>query len=235
MTPEQEQLVLDNRKLAYWTLRDFRGHGMEMQDLEQLALEGLVRAAKSFRPELGYTFGTYATRVIRNLLITHHEKPVKRQRRLVPVEHVPEVPQLGDDDFDRVDDRVDASVHAAAILSNVGKRDYQMLCLAAEGLSQAAIGAILGVSQNMVSRDLKRLRRRGPQQCDVVPTVRSTSTGRKILNWITTGHGDGWSESFTTLASARLAAEERFGALNWETLDHVDGRIARRGFAEAAA
>ena len=59
-----EKLVEGYLPLAKMIARRFAGRGVELEDLEQVASIGLMKAIERFRPELGLRFSTYATPTI---------------------------------------------------------------------------------------------------------------------------------------------------------------------------
>jgi RNA polymerase sigma-B factor len=59
-----EQLVEGYLPLARQIARRFSGRGVELEDLEQVASIGLMKAIQRFKPELGLRFATYATPTI---------------------------------------------------------------------------------------------------------------------------------------------------------------------------
>jgi len=58
------RLVEGYLPLARLIARRFTGRGVELEDLEQVASIGLMKAIQRFRPELGLRFATYATPTI---------------------------------------------------------------------------------------------------------------------------------------------------------------------------
>ncbi len=58
------QLVEGYLPLARQIARRFSGRGVELEDLEQVASIGLMKAIQRFKPELGLRFATYATPTI---------------------------------------------------------------------------------------------------------------------------------------------------------------------------
>ena len=60
----RNELVEANRGLAFAFSRRYRDRGVHSEDLDQIALEGLVRAVDGFDPERGIRFSTYAARRI---------------------------------------------------------------------------------------------------------------------------------------------------------------------------
>lgn len=62
---EFHAFVLFHRPLAKWGARRLhRWLGMDEEDAEQIGMIGVLRAARGFKPELGFQFSTYATRAI---------------------------------------------------------------------------------------------------------------------------------------------------------------------------
>ena len=59
-----EELVEGYLPLAKQIARRFAGRGVELEDLEQVASIGLMKAIQRFKPELGLRFATYATPTI---------------------------------------------------------------------------------------------------------------------------------------------------------------------------
>ncbi len=59
-----EELVEGYLPLARQIARRFAGRGVELEDLEQVASIGLMKAIQRFKPELGLRFATYATPTI---------------------------------------------------------------------------------------------------------------------------------------------------------------------------
>ena len=64
----RNEIVGDNRGLAYAFARRYRERGVAAEDLDQIALEGLVLAVDGFDPERGVRFSTYAARRIEGAL-----------------------------------------------------------------------------------------------------------------------------------------------------------------------
>jgi len=62
---EFHAFVLFHRPLASWGARRLqRSFGMDEEDAQQIGMVAVLRAAKLFKPELGFQFSTYATRAI---------------------------------------------------------------------------------------------------------------------------------------------------------------------------
>lgn len=60
----RERVVLANRGLADTLARRFEGRGIEVDDLHQVAMLGLVQAARRYRPDKGHGFTAFAAPTI---------------------------------------------------------------------------------------------------------------------------------------------------------------------------
>ena len=63
-TNAESKLVSDNLGLVRSIALRFRGRGIELEDLMQIGTLGLIKAIRSFDPERGYAFSTYAVPLI---------------------------------------------------------------------------------------------------------------------------------------------------------------------------
>ena len=61
----KKRMVASNIRLAIANAKDFRGRGLDFEDLIQAAIPGLIRAAEKFDHRRGFKFSTYATWWIR--------------------------------------------------------------------------------------------------------------------------------------------------------------------------
>jgi RNA polymerase sigma-B factor len=80
-----EEVVLLNRPVAETVAHRFRNRGVPMEDLEQVACEGLTKAVLRFDPDLGNDLLTYAIPMIRGEVQRHlrdHGWSVRPPRRL---------------------------------------------------------------------------------------------------------------------------------------------------------
>lgn len=64
----RNELVVANRGLAVAFAQRYRDRGVPQEDLEQVALEALVRSVDRFDPHLGLRFSTFAARTIEGQL-----------------------------------------------------------------------------------------------------------------------------------------------------------------------
>ena len=75
------EMVGANYGLASYWANKFSGRGLEIADLQQEAVLGLIHAIKKFNPQLGYTFSTYASIWIRKYL----QSAIHAQGRVIKV------------------------------------------------------------------------------------------------------------------------------------------------------
>lgn len=75
LTTEQQQRVEDNLLLVVSIARSFNPQAsIELDDLISVGNIGLIRAAKKYKPELGWQFSTYASVVIRREILREISK-----------------------------------------------------------------------------------------------------------------------------------------------------------------
>ena len=67
------RLVEHNLRLVAFIAKKFRDSGVEEDDLISLGTIGLIKAVKSFRPDAGTKFATYAARCIENEILLSEE------------------------------------------------------------------------------------------------------------------------------------------------------------------
>ena len=67
----REEVVIANRGLAIGLARRFEGRGIEHDDLIQVAMLGLVQAARRYRPDRGHGFSAFAAPTIIGELKRH--------------------------------------------------------------------------------------------------------------------------------------------------------------------
>ncbi|GAA1121659.1 SigB/SigF/SigG family RNA polymerase sigma factor [Kribbella jejuensis] len=91
--PRREQLldeaIVSGMPLARTLAHRYRGRGVDDEDLEQIAIEHLIRAARNYRPSPGSDFRSYAVPTIRGG-IRHHFRDnawaIKLPRRLQEIQ-----------------------------------------------------------------------------------------------------------------------------------------------------
>lgn len=170
MTKEQEALVTENMRLAYYIARrKYRNCGVGMEDIEGTALLALVKAAKTFNPEKGISFSTYAGACINNEILLELRR--KRRHEYEYRENVMSLQEvickdgthegfLADviadphDGHKRVEDVVFLhQLMQSGIFSDRDKLILKLVFL--NGYNQTKAGERAGVSQSYVSRLLR--------------------------------------------------------------------------------
>lgn len=79
MTPEQEALVSENLKLAFWMANRYRRADRDEADLESEAQLGLVKAALEYDPSRGGNFGAFAASVIKFRFFAYFRRTRKQE------------------------------------------------------------------------------------------------------------------------------------------------------------
>ena len=77
--------------LIHSQIHSLRCEGVEDEDLAQEALMGLLAAVRTYRPEGGAAFTTYATACIRHRLLSVARRWAPRANREQPLEDSPEL------------------------------------------------------------------------------------------------------------------------------------------------
>ncbi|NUR94203.1 MAG: sigma-70 family RNA polymerase sigma factor [Kribbellaceae bacterium] len=84
-----DEAIVSGMALARTLARRYRGRGVDDEDLEQIAIEHLIRAARNYRPTPGSDFRSYAVPTIRGG-IRHHFRDnawaIKLPRRLQEIQ-----------------------------------------------------------------------------------------------------------------------------------------------------
>jgi RNA polymerase sporulation-specific sigma factor len=157
--PQQEQLVTDNLALVRWIARRYAFGGRDLDDLVQEGTLGLIKAARSFDPSLGFAFSSFAYSCIQNHLRTF----LGRERETLSLDE-----PLGDADGDtHADILPDArpspehvavsTGHVGAVLASLPEREATVLRLRFgldDGVERTGeeVGQTLGLSKMRVSQ-----------------------------------------------------------------------------------
>lgn len=147
-----EDLVLNNMKLAYSTAWKMRDTGIEMDDLQSLALLGLVKAAKAFDEERGCKFPTLAITVMRNEILQEVRRQ-RKQRNQVSLNSpiVDGLFTLGDVLEDKRN--VFAEAEIQALIEDLEENEKKVVrMILFQNMKQTEAAEVIGVSQCMISR-----------------------------------------------------------------------------------
>ena len=146
--------------LIHMLVRRFRDAGVEDEDLAQEALWGLLVAVRSFRPDAGAQFTTYATACIRHRLTSVVRKSGSRMLLEQSLEDEPELADTAGDPAIRVQDQEDATALLQRLRLRLTPMEYKVLLLRLSDLSYEAIAARLQISKKAVDNAVQRLRRK---------------------------------------------------------------------------
>jgi RNA polymerase sporulation-specific sigma factor len=139
-------------KLAYSTAWKMRDTGIEMDDLQSLALLGLVKAAKAFDEERGYKFPTLAITVMRNEILQEVRRQ-RKQRNQVSLNSpiVDGLFTLGDVLEDKRN--VFAEAEIQALIEDLEENEKKVVrMILFQNMKQTEAAEVIGVSQCMISR-----------------------------------------------------------------------------------
>ena len=139
-------------KLAYSTAWKMRDTGIEMDDLQSLALLGLVKAARDYDEKRGYKFSNLAITIMRNEIL-HEVRRQRKQRNQVSLNNpiVDGLFTLGDVLEDKQHGFAEAEMQALVEeLEENEKKAVRMILF--QGMKQSEVADIIGMSQTMISR-----------------------------------------------------------------------------------
>lgn len=147
-----EDLVLNNMKLAYNTAWKMKSTGIELEDLQSLALLGLVKAAKAFDEEREYKFSTFAIKIMRNEILQEVRRQRKQRNQVSLNSPIAEgLYTLADVIEDKRNGFAEAEVQALIEdLDENEKKAVRMILF--QGMKQTEAAGVIGVSQGMTSR-----------------------------------------------------------------------------------
>lgn len=134
--------------------------GMDDDDLFQVGCIGLIKAARKFNPELGYTFSTYAAIWIRSELqrLFHHQNRKKRQALTISIDK--QLVEDGGTIADIIPDTVsvESEVLAQELLKIYKDREPVITDMLMLGYSHKEIAERLNVTRPYISQRIKKMR-----------------------------------------------------------------------------
>ena len=146
--------------LIHAQIRQCRGAGIEDEDLAQEALMGLLSAVRTYRPDGGAAFTTYATTCISRRLLSAVRHHARRTDHELPLEEELDLTDPTGDPALRLQEQ-DA---LADLLSHLRERltplEYSVLLLRLSNCSYEEIARRLEVSKKAVDNAVQRLRRK---------------------------------------------------------------------------
>ena len=173
-----DDLITDNLTLVHYICNKvYRKYSAlhEYEDIAGAGMIGLVKAAKSFKPELGYQFSTYACRVI-EVSIMEYVRRVGAGGRKLPVKvwesgnskvycsSLNERVGGSDSDLtlgDLIDDEQDfTSANVDEFISNIDPINQKICKMKLAGFTQRQIANEIGFSQGHISRRINNIRQK---------------------------------------------------------------------------
>lgn len=164
MQTDTEKFITDNLKLVHAVCQKFAG---EYDDLFQIGCIGLIKAARTFDPDKGYAFSSYATRVIRNEILMSLRR--KRPDTISLCEPIGEDDTItlqdtiaGDDDTETsVIDYEEMRYKTDLLKSLLSPKYLTVLNGYLAGTRQIDIAREMGISRSLANRILMTIRKTG--------------------------------------------------------------------------
>lgn len=143
----------------------YAGPVMELEDLMQEGMLGLLQAARRFDPEKQVPFERYSKRCIVSKMFTAMDAMTAQKRRAnidsVPLEEQEASPRFHTPPPDELFiEHEDVRRKSEEITSLLSKSENEALRLYLRGYSYARMAAQLGISQKSVDNALQRVRRK---------------------------------------------------------------------------
>ena len=135
-----------------------RCDGTEDEDLAQEALMGLLAAVRTYRPDGGAAFTTYATTCIRNRLLSAARRVAPRTAQEVPLEEEEDVSDATADPALRLQEQEAAQRLLGLMRQRLTKQEYTVMLLRLSDCSYEEIAAKLGITKKAVDNAIQRLR-----------------------------------------------------------------------------
>lgn len=134
--------------------------GTEDEDLAQEALMGLLAAVRTYRPDGGASFTTYATACIRHRLLSVARRYGPRADREQSLEDSPELPDPTVDPALLLMDKEELDGLLHRLRTRLTETEYRVLLLRLGDCSYAEIAARLGITVKAVDNAVQRMRRK---------------------------------------------------------------------------
>ena len=151
------RIVRRMEPLIHAQIHSLRCEGTEDEDMAQEALMGLLAAVRTYRPDGGAAFTTYATTCIRNRLVS-------MLRRIGPqAEPLPEDTDLSDPTADpalQIQEQEEAEHLLTGLQQRLTPMEYQVLLLRLSKCPYEEIARRLGVTKKAVDNAVQRIRRK---------------------------------------------------------------------------
>lgn len=146
--------------LIHDRIRRHRGAGIEDEDLAQEALMGLLAAVRTYRPDGGAAFTTYATACISHRLQSAVRKAAPRADHELPLMEELDLTDPAADPALRLQEQDDLAELLARLRGRLTPLEYSVLLLRLSDCPYEAIARRLDISKKAVDNAVQRLRRK---------------------------------------------------------------------------
>lgn len=153
------RIVRRMQPLIHAQIHSLRCDGVEDEDLAQEALVGLLAAVRTYRPDGGASFTTYATTCIRNRLISVIRRQGARTQE-VPLEEDADLSDSTGDPALQIQEQEGLDGLLARLQSRLTALEYQVLLLRLSDCSYEEIATRLAVTKKAVDNAVQRIRRK---------------------------------------------------------------------------
>lgn len=166
----EANLNLAKAAAIFWSRRT----SLDFDDCYQLASIGLYKASKTYKDDKGAKFQTWAHSHINNEIRNELRRSQKHASEVLLFgsngedDEAMTIEDFGytDDGFEYVEDRIDYGKIGEAIKAVLTEREWNIVCMIADGVEQWKIADIYGFQQPHVSRIMKGIRRK-VQECQI--------------------------------------------------------------------
>ena len=154
------RIVRRMEPLIHTQMRNLHCDTMESEDLAQEALMGLLAAVRTYRPDGGAAFTTYATTCIHNRLVSAIRQSSSKSVQEVPLEEDTDLPDASADPAMRLQEQEDTAGLLAQLQKRLTEMEYKVLLLRLSEHSYEEIALRLGITKKAVDNTVQRLRRK---------------------------------------------------------------------------
>lgn len=133
---------------------------MDAEDLAQEALIGLLAAVRTYRPEKGAAFTTYATTCVRHRLLDALRRSGDKGITEVPYEEDTDLPDSSADPALRLQAQEDIDRLLSQLKGRLTPMEYQVLLLRLSDCSYDEIALRIDTTKKSVDNAVQRIRRK---------------------------------------------------------------------------
>ena len=156
---DREKLAEDNMNLVYYVIRKYYPTFIANEEVVQSGMYGLAKACKTFDPDKGIKFSTYAVKGIRTYVLDAIDKEIKRTNQEISLDaelnnafNIQSI-LVGEDDV------MDVSLlDAETFVGTLNEREKIIVNLQKDGYTQREIAEILGVTYQRIGQIHRRIK-----------------------------------------------------------------------------